>query len=99
MDMERIEKEFDNFFEFNSDNKSMVTSFSAKLFAQHIADIDKNDGSKDGSARALIASLNSALARIADHVGATCCGVDVDENDPGHTATAIISKINDIIAE
>jgi hypothetical protein len=47
----------------------------------------------------LIEQLNAALTHIATHVGATCCGVDVDDNDLGHTATSIITKINDIINE
>ncbi|MDP1772753.1 MAG: hypothetical protein Q8L15_10755 [Methylobacter sp.] len=47
----------------------------------------------------LIEKLNAALTSIGVHVGATCCGVDVDDSDSGHTATAIITKIDDIVAE
>ena len=34
-----IDKEFDKFFEFETDDKSVVTSVSCKLFAKHIADL------------------------------------------------------------
>ncbi len=37
MKSEDIEAEFDKFFEFPEENRSIVTSVSAKLFAQHIA--------------------------------------------------------------
>ena len=37
MDKQYMEKEFDTFFEFNSDDGSFVTSTSAKMFAQHMA--------------------------------------------------------------
>ena len=34
-----IEKEFDKFFEFDTDDKSVVTSVSCKLFAKYIAEM------------------------------------------------------------
>ena len=37
MDKQYIKSEFDRFFDFPSEDKSMVTSGSAKLFAEHIA--------------------------------------------------------------
>lgn len=33
-----IDKEFDSFFEFDTDDKSQVTSTSCKLFAEHVTD-------------------------------------------------------------
>jgi hypothetical protein len=37
-----IEKEFDKFFEFPTDDKSHVSSTSCKLFASHIAELERN---------------------------------------------------------
>ena len=37
MDKQYLSTEFDSFFEFPSDDKSQVSSISAKLFAEHIA--------------------------------------------------------------
>lgn len=37
-----IEKEFDKFFEFPTDDKSQVSSTSCKLFAVHIAELERN---------------------------------------------------------
>lgn len=37
MTRDEIQKEFDRFFEFDTDDRSIVTSTSAKLFAEHIA--------------------------------------------------------------
>ena len=36
--LERIEKEFESFFEFPTENKSSVTSTSCKLFAEYCVD-------------------------------------------------------------
>lgn len=41
-----IEKEFDKFFEFDTDDKSTVTSVSCKLFAEHIAEMARRNGGK-----------------------------------------------------
>lgn len=37
MNRDDIAKEFDRFFEFDTDDRSTVTSTSARLFAEHIA--------------------------------------------------------------
>jgi len=37
--LKKIEKEFDSFFEFDTDDKSSVTSASCKLFAEHCVGI------------------------------------------------------------
>ncbi len=37
MDKQYLETEFDAFFEFDSDDRSVVTSTSAKMFAEHMA--------------------------------------------------------------
>lgn len=37
MDKQYLETEFDTFFEFDSDDRSFVTSTSAKMFAEHMA--------------------------------------------------------------
>lgn len=37
MTRDDIAKEFDRFFEFDTDDRSTVTSTSARLFAEHIA--------------------------------------------------------------
>ena len=41
--MMAIEKEFDKFFEFPTDDKSQVSSTSCKLFAAHIANLIRAD--------------------------------------------------------
>lgn len=37
--LKKIEKEFEDFFEFPTENNDSVTSASAKLFAEHCVDI------------------------------------------------------------
>ena len=37
MDKQYLQTEFDTFFEFDSDDRSFVTSTSAKMFAEHMA--------------------------------------------------------------
>jgi polyhydroxyalkanoate synthesis regulator protein len=37
MDKQYLETEFNTFFEFDSDDRSVVTSTSAKMFAEHMA--------------------------------------------------------------
>ncbi len=39
MTRDEIAKEFDRFFEFDTEDRSIVTSVSAKLFAERIADL------------------------------------------------------------
>ena len=39
MNKDEIQAEFDNFFDFQTPDKLTVTSVSARLFAEHIADI------------------------------------------------------------
>lgn len=39
--MTNIEQEFDKFFEFDSANRSTVTSTSAKLFARHMMEQER----------------------------------------------------------
>ena len=43
-----IDKEFDKFFKFNTNDRSIVTSVSCKLFAKHIVDLirEKNNTQK-----------------------------------------------------
>lgn len=52
MNRDDIAKEFDRFFEFDTDDRSTVTSTSARLFAEHIA-------------RVSIAAEREACAKIA----------------------------------
>lgn len=42
-----IDEEFDNFFEFSTEDKSSVTSVSCKLFAEHIFEQLKNNKAKN----------------------------------------------------
>jgi len=42
-----IDAEFDRFFEFNSADRSKVTSVSCKLFAEHIVELLKNNKAKN----------------------------------------------------
>ena len=41
-----VDEEFNKFFEFDTDDKSTVTSVSCKLFAEHIAEMARRNGGK-----------------------------------------------------
>ncbi len=41
-----------------------------------------------------VQKLDAALRKIGAHVGATCGGVDTDQDDPLHTANSIIDRFN-----
>lgn len=42
-----IDEEFNNFFAFETEDRSNVTSVSCKLFSEHIYDVLKNNAAKN----------------------------------------------------
>ena len=60
MDKQFLETEFNKFFEFDSEDRSFVTSTSAKLFAEHVA----------RPIEAQVEQLRSELSALRDAAGA-----------------------------
>lgn len=67
MTRDEIQKEFDRFFEFDTDNRSIVTSTSAKLFAEHIAGLTVA-AEREACARAASIALLGADKSLSDRV-------------------------------
>jgi hypothetical protein len=58
MTKSEIEKEFNTFFEFDTEDRSTVTSVSAKLFAEHIAKLCEKREAEETSDMLTVAHMD-----------------------------------------